>query len=227
MTIEAIFFDNDGILVDTEPLFFRATRTVIERYGGTLDEAVFVRVSLREGRNLFAEVLGIRNAETLRDRLRERDALYSRLLEGGIEPLTGVREALLALEAHDLGRAIVTSSKREHFERIHRQSRLDEAFDFVLTREDYERAKPDPEPYLAAARRAGARTDRCVAIEDSERGVRSAAAAGMRVLAIPNRLTAGSNFEEAAAVLGSIRDLPAAIRALADGPDEGHRPVPG
>jgi HAD superfamily hydrolase (TIGR01509 family) len=106
---------------------------------------------------------------------------------------------------------IVTSSQRTHFDRIHRSTDLLRYFDFVLANGDYGRHKPHPDPYLAGAARLGLAPDRCLAIEDTERGLRSATAAGMRCLVIPRPLSRDADFASAHEVLASAADV---VRAL-------------
>ena len=109
---------------------------------------------------------------------------------------------------------IVTSSRREHFEVIHAGTNLLPYFDFVLMREDYTHSKPDPEPYLTAMAQNGLSAEECVVIEDSERGLRAALAAGLRCIVIPQGLTRGLDFTGALAVLDDIRQLPPLIDQL-------------
>jgi HAD superfamily hydrolase (TIGR01509 family) len=109
--------------------------------------------------------------------------------------------------------AIVTSSEPGPFARTHARTGLLEHFELVLAQGDYARAKPEPDPYLRAVERLGLDPDRCLVIEDSERGLRAAKAAGLRCWVIPSRLTAGGRFDAADAVLGDL--AAAAARLLA------------
>lgn len=142
-----------------------------------------------------------------------RNARYVQLLDAGVPVLAGVREALRALSGR-LPMAIVTASGRAHFDAIHRPLGLLAHFDFVLADGDYERGKPHPDPYLAAARRAGAEPGECVVVEDSERGLRSAVAAGMRCLVVPSGLSRGSDFGAAHRVLASAHEVPSVVEEL-------------
>ncbi len=110
--------------------------------------------------------------------------------------------------------AVVTSSQREHFEVMHAGTQLTDFFEFVLAREDFKETKPNPEPYLLALERLGLEAERCIAIEDSERGLAAARAAGLRCLVIPNDVTRGCNFQGATAVLGSAAAVPEAVAVL-------------
>jgi HAD superfamily hydrolase (TIGR01509 family) len=215
--IDAILWDNDGVLVDTERLFFEATRDVLAQAGISVTRDDFIEHVLRSGRNLFdrllergwspAEIAALRETrnELYSDRLRQTDCL-----------IPGVASVLPMLAAnHRL--ALVTSSLRVHLEIAHRESGMLSLFETIVAREDYEESKPSPMPYLTALARMGLDADRCVAIEDSERGLASAAAAGLRCFIVPNDLTRAEKFDSAEAVLHSVRDVPGAIANLMGG----------
>jgi HAD superfamily hydrolase (TIGR01509 family) len=205
--IKAIFWDNDGILVDTEHLYFEATRRVLARVHVDLTPALFHELFLVQNRGAWhlAEAAGV--APDALARLRaDRDALYGELLcrDGLVIP--GVEAALERLASrHRM--AIVTSSHRDHFDAIHRGTGLLRFFDFVLTREQYQRSKPDPEPYLVALAQTGLNRSECLVIEDSERGLRAARAAGLACWVIPTALTRGGDFRAADRVLGSVAEV--------------------
>lgn len=205
---DVILFDNDGVLVDTEPMFLDATRELLTSVDVEIDEATYRDFCLVEGRSVFelAERKGIAKSEIHELRAR-RDARYMELIEEGVAVLHGVDDTLAMLHGvRPL--AIVTSSHRPHFERIHQQTGLLRYFEFALTDGDYARHKPFPDPYIAAAERFDVDFHRCLVIEDTERGLEAADAAGMRCVAIPNALSNSSNFEKAEWVLDSIGELP-------------------
>jgi len=205
---DAIFFDNDGILVDTEPLFFQATREILATVGVDLSVDLYHDWTMRRGRTVFELVSekGISDEEILEMR-RVRGARYNALIREGVRVLDGVQDTMDALRGAR-PKAIVTSSSRDHFDEIHVQTGLVAHFDFVLADGDYARHKPHPDPYLAAAERMGVDPARCLAIEDTERGVVSATDAGMQCVAIPNALTAGADFSRAVTRLDSMAALP-------------------
>ena len=206
--IDAIFFDNDGVLVDTEPLFLQASQELFASVSLEIDLDEYRDISLRQGRSimdLFAERGASPAAvEALRER---RNARYAELIEQGVAVCDAVPEVLARLHGV-LPMAIVTSSYRYHFELTHRQTGFLRYFEFSLANGDYERHKPHPEPYLRAAERLGVAPARCLVVEDSERGLRAAAAAGMRCVVVPTELTAASDFSAAQRVLGSLSELP-------------------
>jgi HAD superfamily hydrolase (TIGR01509 family) len=212
--LRAILWDNDGVLVDTERLYYQATRAALARAGMELSEEVYEDVSLRQGHSVFELLRRRGGGEDEIERLRaERDAHYLGLLESGGLVIEGVEETLRALHGK-LAMAVVTSARRIHFDTVHRASGLARYFDFVLTREDYGRCKPDPEPYRTALVRTGLRADECLVIEDTERGLVSATEAGMRCIVIPNSLARSGDFSRAHAVLGGVRGVVAEVVRL-------------
>ena len=210
--IEAILWDNDGVLVDTEHVYFQATQRVMATAGVHLTEQQYVDHFLVEGRGawhlLEARGVGPEEIQRLRD---ARNELYGRLLRGEPRAIPGVVETLEALRGRYV-MDVVTSSRKDHFDLIHEHTGLLPYFDFVLTAGDYPRTKPHPDPYLAAVERSGVAADACVAIEDSERGLEAATLAGVRCIVVPTALTRGGRFERALGVLGSVRDIPPFVR---------------
>jgi HAD superfamily hydrolase (TIGR01509 family) len=212
--IRAVFWDNDGVLVDTEKLYFQATRELLQKAGVTLTKTLFQRISLLEGRSAFDLALekGVPQQEINRLQM-ERNRRYTELLAGGVRIMDGVEETLGSLRGKVI-QAIVTSSRRSHFDAMHVRTGLLPFFDFILTREDYVLSKPDPEPYRLAMEKSGCLPEECLVVEDSERGLRAALAAGIRCIVVPNDLTQGAAFAGAWRVLPSCRVIPGGIERL-------------
>jgi HAD superfamily hydrolase (TIGR01509 family) len=208
---KAILWDNDGVLVDTEHLYFLATRDILATRAVALDEAQYYELFLKQGTGTlhFAEKYrwSEHDLETFR---RERSARYSELLRAHARVIDGVEEVLAALHGRCV-MGIVTSSRREHFDIVHASSGLLRYFEFVIAAGDYRHPKPHPEPYLKGVERAGAAREDCIVVEDSERGLAAATAAGLRCVIVPSRLTSGRRFAGAYRVLRSIRELPAVL----------------
>ena len=200
--LEAIFWDNDGVLMETEHLYYQANAEALARTGVELTLDTFRELSLRRGESV------LQLAATTGPELREwRDARYHELLGTGAQAIPGVAETLELLYGR-LPMAIVTSCRRDHFLQMHRASGLLGYFDFVLTREDYVNSKPDPEPYLAAVARTGLDPAVCLAVEDSERGVTAALRAGLTVAAVPGAMNSGGDFTAARWRLETVHLLP-------------------
>jgi HAD superfamily hydrolase (TIGR01509 family) len=212
--IEAILWDNDGVLVDTEELYFRATCEILARNAAVLSREQFIEYLMRRGQSVWEVMLPDKSGDAIAALRRERDALYSELLKTEPSVMPHALEVVTAMSAR-YKKAVVTSSHREHFDIAHRSSGMVAMFETIVAREDYVKSKPHPEPYLTALARLGLPAERCVAIEDSERGVASALASGLRCIAIPHGLTADGDFTAATMVLKSIAYVPDALSRLA------------
>ena len=209
--IKAIFWDNDGVLVDTERLYFLATQKILADIGIPLTEEQYIELFLVQGKGAWhlAAEKGI-SPERIEQLRRERNTLYSTLLQQEPLLIDGVREVLDALQGRYL-MGIVTSSRKDHFELIHRRTGLLPYFQFTLTESDYARTKPDPEPYLKAVALSGFQKHECLAIEDSERGLAAAVAAGIRCIVVPSGFTLGCRFAGAYKVLQQLSQLPSEL----------------
>lgn len=206
--IKAIFWDNDGVLVDTEKLYFQANKEIFAEIGIDLSEDVYVEYFLKRSSGTWhlAEAKGLSQEEISKFR-SERDELYSRFLLNDMKVIEGVEETLKKLYGkYKMG--VVTSSKKNHFDIIHNKSRLLQYFDFILTVDDYAKSKPAPDPYLKALELSGFKKEECVVIEDSERGLRAALAAGLKCFVIPTNLTKQSDFSGAEIILDKITEVP-------------------
>ena len=212
--LKAILWDNDGVLVDTEELYFSATRDVLTKAGIDLSRDLFIQISLKQGRSAF-DLAGEQgfNPEIISQLRSERNQRYSELLRKGVRVLDGVEDTLRQLQGKIL-MGVVTNSRREHFEIIHASTGLLHYFDFVLTCEDYKKSKPDPEPFLTAIKRTGLKRENCIVVEDSKRGLDAAKAAGIRCIVVTHNLTQGSNFSGAYRVIDSIREVPLEVLPL-------------
>jgi HAD superfamily hydrolase (TIGR01509 family) len=143
---------------------------------------------------------------------QRRDDRYQALLRAEDVLIPGVL-VLLSELAPRARMAIVTSSKRAHFDAIHEGTGLPALFEFVLAREDYTVSKPDPEPYLTAVARMGLAAAECLVIEDSARGLQAAKAAGLTCWVIPSALTRASDFARADRRFDTLSALQDALRS--------------
>jgi len=208
---KALLWDNDGVLVDTEHLYFEATRATLARWDIAFTEEQYQELFLRQGTGTryFVAQHGWSDEDFARFR-GERGAAYSALLREGVRLIDGVADVLAGVHGRYI-MGIVTSSQQEHFDLIHASSGLLQYFQFVLAAGDYANLKPHPEPYLKGLARTGVAPQDCLVIEDSERGLAAATAAGLRCVIVPSRLTAGAEFRGAHRVLRDIRELPALL----------------
>ena len=201
-----ILFDHDGVLVDTEPLYFRATQTCVADLGVDLRLPQYLAM-MAEGRNAWelARQLGASEFD-IEQASERRNSLYRELLDSEPIDIAGVEDVLANL-ALNYRIAIVTTSRTEDFELIHRNRDIVSLVDFVLTRDAYEHSKPHPDPYLKALERFGIEPDVALAVEDSQRGLRSAIAAGLDCAVVYNRFTSDHDFSQATYQITRLADL--------------------
>jgi HAD superfamily hydrolase (TIGR01509 family) len=193
--------------VDTEPLYFKATAEILSRFGVELSCALYHELFLVQSRGAWhlAVERGL-PAERVESLRAERNERYERLLEGSDLAVPGAREALARLHGR-VAMGVVTSSLRRHFDAIHRGSGLRPYFDFVLTREDYRHSKPDPEPFQKALEVAGVGANEALVVEDSQRGLTAAKAAGLPCWIVRTGLTRATDFSLADRVLDSVAEV--------------------
>lgn len=203
--MEAVLFDMDGLLVDSEQLWYEVETEVVERLGGTWGRAHQKRLVGGSMRSTVSYILEVTGADVAPEVVAGwmLEGMRSRLAEG-VELMPGADELLTEVRAAGLRTGLVTSSGRVLADAVLGVVGADR-FDVVVTGDDVTRHKPDPEPYLRAARLLGLPPGRCVALEDSPNGVAAATAAGCRVVAVPSVLPV-----EAAPgrlVVGSLKEL--------------------
>ena len=183
---DAVLWDMDGTIVDTEPYWIAAEYDLVAEFGGTWTDALahsIVGLDLRDS----AKVLRDKGGVDL-----PIDDIVNRLLDGVIHRFRqrvpwrpGARELLATARKNGIPNALVTMSWKRFADAVV-AALPPGAFDVVVTGDDVEHGKPHPEPYRKAAALLGVKPADCLAIEDSPTGVRSAVAAGCRVIAVPN-----------------------------------------
>ena len=217
--IEAVVFDLDGVLVDSEEAWNEARRQLAEERGGRWTEQAqkdMMGMSSTEWSQYMHDVIGVPEPpeEISAEVVRRLEQLYRERL-----PLVpGAVEAVERIAAH-WPLAIASSSNRPLIDLVLELSELAPCFVVTVSSEEVPRGKPAPDVYLEAARRLERDPARCAAIEDSENGIRSATAAGLRVIAIPNRVFPPSPEALALAhvVIASLAELtPDAIAPESD-----------
>jgi HAD superfamily hydrolase (TIGR01509 family) len=210
--IEAVIFDLDGVLVDSEHLWDEVREELARERGGRWHEraqADMMGMSSTEWSRYMHDVIGLpEQPEEISDevvrRMLARYAEELPLVDGGVEAVRRM--------AADYRVGLASSSNRPLIDAVLEQAGITELFETTVSSEEVARGKPAPDVYLEAARRLGVAPARCLAIEDSGSGIRSAHAAGMRVLAIPNhRYPPGGALALADVVLATLGELTASV----------------
>lgn len=192
----AVVFDCDGTLIDSEPLTRACIETVLTGMGLELTDAHFGAMVGRawpESSRVLTDQVGVTDLDAYLVGLR-------REFEGRYDEVATFPDAmsvLAALLADGVPVAVCTSSGRSHLDRVLSSADfVGLAFQAEVTREDTDRHKPDPAPYLLAVSRLGVDPVACVAVEDSPTGARSALAAGMRVVVVDHGQHPAGSFDD-------------------------------
>ena len=208
-----ILFDHDGVLVDTEFWYYKAGERALADIGFTLDTDQYLR-DMTQGMATWAQALAAGVDEETISRQREvRNVYYQEYLRTEDIEIDGVLETLEVL-ADKYRMGIITTSKPDDFALIHEKRSILDYMEFFLARDDYERAKPHPEPYLKGLQRFGATAAESVVVEDSARGLNSAVAAGIDCIVVANEFTESHDFSKATAKIATFRELPLTIKSL-------------
>jgi len=184
---EAVIFDMDGTLLDTESVFKTIVFEVCTELGFEMTDAVHMSMvggSHEHTNKLLLESYGVSFPYTLFDErcrviMRERS-------HGGVPVKPGALELVQELRERKIPTAVATSSRNPHAQHHLTAAGLFDMFETIVTRDDVVHPKPHPEPYLTAASRLGVDPLKCLALEDSHSGVRAAHAAGMQTIMVPD-----------------------------------------
>jgi HAD superfamily hydrolase (TIGR01509 family) len=183
-----VLFDMDGLLVDTEPLWFETEADVMARLGapwGPEDQQQLLGGSMERTVD-YLLARATRPAPPADVARWMMDGMLRRAAQGRVIVRPGARELLAEVAAAGVPHALVTGSQRPFTEAVLASTGF--RFPVTVTADDVTRTKPDPEPYLLAAKLLDADPGQCVAVEDSPNGIASATGAGCRVVAVPSLL---------------------------------------
>lgn len=224
--IDAVVFDLDGLLIDSEQVWDTVREELARERGGRWHpgaQRAMMGMSSPEWARYMHEQIGIADAPAAINRL-----VVERMLEryaAGPPWIAGARSAVRRIGAH-VRLALASSSNRELIDAVLAAGGLDDAFAVTVSSEEVARGKPAPDVYLETARRLEVAPSACVAIEDSHSGIAAAKAAGMRCIAVPN-----PHFPPGAVALAEADLVVETVAALDIGtlaalePDAGWRPA--
>jgi HAD superfamily hydrolase (TIGR01509 family) len=207
--IEAVVFDMDGLLVETEALIRDLMMELAPSFGAELPHHVFVRMVGLPGAASDAVASAHFGPDfPLQAFFEAVEARIHAACEAGVALKAGVVELLDHLDAVRIPRAIATSSSHAAVRRTLGPSGILPRFDAVVAAGDYAHGKPNADPFLAAAERLGVRPAGCLALEDSHNGVRAAHAAGMMTVMVPDLLEATDEMRDKCfAIAGSLHNV--------------------
>jgi putative hydrolase of the HAD superfamily len=198
--IQAVIFDMDGLIIDTEWPDYQSWQELYAEHGHELPMTAWIPFVGLWGPPMplaerLCELIGEgTDPQTLHERQRVR---CRELVQQSMTPMQGFVELMQWLTAHELRRGLASTSSRDWVDRVVDGLAVRSHFHAIVAGDEVAARKPAPDVYLRAAERLGAPPEACVALEDSAPGVASARAAGMRVVAVPNRITCHQDLSAA------------------------------
>lgn len=219
---EAVIFDFDGVIVDTEPLHYAAFQRLLEPRGLGFSWDLYVETYMGfDDRDAFIEAFkghseGL-SALQLQELIERKAVLFQEIISDGINAYPGVVSLIKRIKASNTPLAISSGALRSDIEPILKTLGITDCFDIIVTAEDVARSKPDPESYRLAYSRLNEfhslnlTVEQVLAIEDTPAGISAAKGAGLHVLAVTNSYPAAHLSQ--ADVITSTLDLPEIIAA--------------
>jgi len=195
---DMIIFDWDGTLADTREVILLAFQKVLRKVGCNVSDEFLEKLIGIGARNMFKEALevgGIQYDERMIDELLEEKTKIHLTLTPKIRLFDGVTDLLKALKPL-VKIALATMSNRRVIEKTLREKNVREYFDLIITIDEVEKPKPDPEAFIKCAEAMNCRPEKCVVVEDSIFGVIAARRAGMRCIAVPSGVYSKSDLEK-------------------------------
>ncbi|KAA1258770.1 Phosphorylated carbohydrates phosphatase [Rubripirellula obstinata] len=205
--IRGVALDMDGLLFDTEKLYWTVGDTMLVRRGLRYCHDLQQRMMGRVGVNAMIQMKDFHGLDDRpEDLLIESEQLYQEQLSAGVQPMPGLSNWIELLVESEVPFGLATSSRRQFVDVIFENIPWRNALSFVLTGDDVTHGKPHPEMYLAAASKFSIEPAEMLVLEDSQNGCAAAVAAGAVTVAIPNAHTAGQDFTGVALIADSLAD---------------------
>jgi len=205
---KAVVFDMDGLMFNTEDLYWEVGSELLRRRGRQYSRALCDAMMGLQPQPAFQTMIAWHGlSDTWEQLAAESEEIYFSLLDRyPVQVMPGLWELLDALEKAGIPKAIGTSSRRRTLEALLKRFHLEARFAFALTAEDVQHSKPHPEIYQKAAERFGLLPQEVVVLEDSQAGCRAAAAAGTIAVAVPGPHSRHHDFSQASLVIESLSD---------------------
>jgi HAD superfamily hydrolase (TIGR01509 family) len=209
-TDRGILFDLDGVLIDSERLYYRAYSAVLADFGVSVTPEVYGKEWISAGMGPEYAVRTFDLPITPEEVRARKNPIFSKLLREEVALMPGAREALVRLSAR-FPIVLATNSRENDVAMVMERFGLREYFTDVVTRGRYANPKPAPDAFVTAAAAIGLPNARCVVIEDAWKGVKAASVAGSPIIAVPHEFTAADDFSLCARVVGHLDDVTAEL----------------
>lgn len=211
--VEGVIFDMDGLLFDTELIYYRSTQKVADKMGFSYSRELyqkFIGVSDEEVQANYHEIYKEHGTEKVAEFIRlAYEDTYQEFESGKVPLKEGVLELLTYLEEQKIPRVVASSNVRSAIDLLLENAKIRHYFDDIISCENVTRAKPDPEIFQVALGRLGTSAETTLILEDSYHGVMAAHAAGIPVIMIPDLLAPTKEMEEKTlTIFNSLKEVP-------------------
>lgn len=206
--IQAVIFDMDGLMIDSEPVHFQAFNTVFNQFGLQFSKEENTKYigmpDIDEAKDMVAKYPLPITAEEL---VKRKQTVLRRLFSKAIIPQPGLMELLGKLQERKYKIGIASSSALEEIESVVNGLKINKYIDVYCSAEQVKKGKPAPDVYFLAAQKLAVQPQDCLVLEDAPNGVRAGKAAGMQVFAIPSQYTKEGDFTKADKVLNNLLEV--------------------
>lgn len=212
MKVEAVIFDMDGLIFDTERIYYKAWQEAAKAYGYIITWEIYTKIVARNSRYIEKVLKQILGEDLPYDAIvKEKRRLADQCIkEEGIVVKSGLYELLELLDQQGIKKAVATSSEGEKAKRYLKLGKLEGRFDTIMCGDDVVESKPNPEIFLKAAERLGCKPENCVVLEDSRLGLEAGRKGGMHTIMVPDLVAPDeeirSNADEIMTSLLEVRD---------------------
>ncbi len=208
--IKAVIFDLDGLIIDSEPIHSKSLELLIKKYGivPEYNSVGLLHKPGLGGENYYKEIrekYGIKDGEDRLRRIRRR--IYADLIKTPLYPRVGFLPLIKDLKKRNIKIGLASNRYSAHLKTMLANMGIINFFDVIMGRKKGSLPKPAPDIYIRVAKRLKVDPKNCWALEDTEPGIISAKAAGMKALAIPNKYTGDQDFSKADLILDSLENV--------------------
>lgn len=217
MNYKAVIFDMDGLLFDTEIVYYEASQMVADQMGFPYDKELYLKylgVSDEEVWANYHQIFASFGENNVQKFINDAyEETIRRFSLGAVQLKPGVIELLDLLEEHRIPKVVASSNQRHIIELLLEKNQLTNYFETIVSAENVKRAKPDPEIFLLAHEYLGTKKQETLVLEDSKNGILAAASAEIPVIMIPDLLAPSEDLQQKTlAVLSSLHEVPGYLK---------------
>lgn len=207
--IKAVIFDMDGLIIDSEPIESKSLEILLRKYGKTPEyqESGLIHTVGTAGNTYNVLKEKYKLDDDIKVLRRKKRRIYTNLLKRDLIPFKGFSELITILKNRKIKTALASNRNRRHLKLILKLMGIINLFDVIVGPSAKRKHKPSPDIYLTTAQKLNVYPDNCIVLEDSETGVTAGKAAGMKVIAIPNKYTKNQNLTKADIVVDSLEHI--------------------